>query len=155
MVKKQTKTANRRVVRRGNANDAVIARRVIIGVICVAIVAVMAGLVGSFFWDGESMTKKRIEEMAKEYYEEFIYENLAEGTTSQSEIEKKMDRYAEWGYAPVSLRQLLMYDAENNKGEGSFVKKYCDENSTSVKIYPEAPYDVKSYRIDYKYDCEW
>ena len=135
--------------------DAVWARRVVVGVIVATIVVVIVGLIASFFCNNERITQKKIDEMAREYYEGFIYPNLINGSMSQSEIAEAMKRYEKWGFAPVALRQLLLYDGKKNMQEGGFVKNYCDENNTKAKIYPEAPYDKKSYRIEYEYKCEY
>ncbi len=135
--------------------DAVLARRVVLGVIVAAIVVVIVGLVVSFFCNNERITQKKIDEMAREYYEGFVYPNLISGSMSQSEIDDVMKRYEKWGFAPVALRQLLLYDGQKNMKDGGFVKNYCDENETKMKVYPEAPYDKKSYRIEYEYKCEY
>ncbi|MBQ3432996.1 hypothetical protein IJG22_01715 [Candidatus Saccharibacteria bacterium] len=141
--------------RYGRRSDAVVARRVVLWVITATIVVVIAGLIASFFCNNERMTQRKIDEMAREYYEEFVYQNLINGAMSQEEIADVMGRYEKYGFAPVSLRQLLLYDGRKNMEEGGFVKNYCDENETKVKVYPEAPYDKKSYRIEYEYRCEY
>ena len=141
--------------RYGRKSDAMVARRVIIGVIIVAIAVVMVGLITSFFCNDERMTQRKIDEMTREYYEDYIYPKLINGAMSKEEINKVMERYVKWGFSPVSLRQLLLYDGRKNMEEGGFVKNYCDENETKAKIYPEAPYDKKSYRIEYMYKCEY
>ena len=151
MVKKKAKAVRRRV----RKNDAVVARRVIIGVICAAIVVVLVSLVVSFLWNNQRRVEAKMEEMAREYYEGFIYENLVHGAMSKEEIEKVVGRYKERGFAKVNLRQLLLYDGKRNMESAGFIKDYCDENRTSVKFYPEEPYDKNSYRIEYTYKCGW
>lgn len=153
MVKK--KSSNRRVIVRKKTNDTVTVKRIIIGVIIAAIGAVIVGLMVGFFCNSERMTKMKLDEMAREYYEEYIYEDLINGAMSQADIDGVMKRYEKWGFAPVALRQLLLYDNRKNMEHGGFVKQYCDENDTSVKFYPEQPYGKKSYRIEYNYKCEW
>ena len=155
MAKKNIGSARRRVGLRRGKNDAVVARRVIIGVICAAIVVVMIGLIGSFFWNNQRRVETKMEEMAREYYEGFIYENLVHGAMSKEEVEKVVSRYKDRGFAAVNLRQLLLYDGKRNMESAGFIKEYCDENRTSVKFYPEEPYDKKSYRIEYTYKCGW
>jgi hypothetical protein len=144
-----------KTIRYSKKSNNVWARRVILGVIVVAIVVVMVGLAVSLFCSNERMTQRKIDEMTREYYEGYIYPSLINGSMSQSEIAEAMKRYEKWGFAPVALRQLLLYDGKKNMQEGGFVKNYCDENNTKAKIYPEAPYDKKSYRIEYEYKCEY
>ena len=122
MVKKK------RIRRYSRKSDAVMARRVVFGGIIMAIVMVVMGLIASFFCNNERMTQRKIDEMAREYYEDYIYPKLINGAMSQEEINKVMERYIKWGFSPVSLRQLLLYDGRKNMEEGGFVKNYCDEN---------------------------
>ena len=139
----------------GRKSDAVVARRVVFGVIIATIVIVVVGLVVSFLCSNERITQRKIDEMTREYYEDYIYPNTINGAMSQDDINRVMGRYERWGFTQVSLRQLLLYDGRKNMKEGGFVKNYCDENETKAKIYPEAPYDKKSYRIEYEYKCEY
>ena len=154
MVKKNTYTSRKRSAM-WKKNDNIVVRRVILTVIGVAIAVVVVGVIYSLVWSPEKATKAKLDEMAREYYEGFTYENLINGAMSQEEIEGVMDKYKVRGFAPVYLRQLLLYNNQENMKEAGFVKNYCDENLTYVKIYPEAPYDKKSYRVEYKYVCEW
>ena len=149
MVKKK------QLYRYGKKSDAVVARSVISGVIIVAIIMVVGGLIVGFFCNSERITQQKIDEMAREYYEGYIYPNLINGAMSQEEIVEVMGRYEKYGFASVSLRQLLLYDGRKNMKDGGFTKNYCDENQTKMKVYPEAPYDKKSYWIEYEYKCEY
>lgn len=139
----------------GRKSDAVVARRVVFGVIIATIVIVMMGLVVSLLCNNERITQRKIDEMTREYYEGYIYPNTINGAMSQDDINRVMGRYERWGFTQVSLRQLLLYDGRKNMEEGGFVRNYCDENETKAKIYPEAPYDKKSYRVEYEYKCEY
>ena len=154
MVKKNTYVSRKYNTLR-KKNDNTVVRRVILTVIGVAIAVVVVGVIYSLIWSPEKATKAKLDEMAREYYEGFTYENLINGAMSQEEIEGVMDKYKVRGFAPVYLRQLLLYNNQENMKEAGFVKNYCDENLTYVKIYPEAPYDKKSYRVEYNYVCEW
>ncbi|MBR3116217.1 hypothetical protein IKF30_03275 [Candidatus Saccharibacteria bacterium] len=154
MVKKRTRSSyGRRVARK--KYDITVVRRVVLWVIGLTIATVVVGVVVCLVWSNERVTKAKLDAMAKDYYEGYIYENLISGAMSQDEINKTMERYEGWGFAPVNLRQLLSYDEQKNGKGAEFVKNYCDENDTSVKYYPEVPYDKKSYRLEYKYVCEW
>ena len=154
MVKKNTYASRKHSVM-WKKNDNIVVRRVILTVIGVAIAVVVVGVIYSLVWSPEKATKAKLDEMAREYYEGFTYENLINGAMSQEDIEDVMDKYKVRGFAPVYLRQLLLYNNQENMKEAGFVKNYCDENLTYVKIYPEAPYDKKSYRVEYNYVCEW
>ena len=154
MVKKNVYATRKNNVLR-KKNDNIVVRRVILAVIGVAITVVVVSVIYCLVWSTEKATKAKLDEMAREYYEGFTYENLINGAMSQDEIESVMDKYKVRGFAPVYLRQLLLYNNQENMKEAEFVKNYCDENLTYMKIYPEAPYDKKSYRVEYNYVCEW
>ncbi|MBR3052407.1 hypothetical protein IKG60_02185 [Candidatus Saccharibacteria bacterium] len=134
---------------------ALIAKRVVIVVIVVALMSVVTALVCQLFFNEEKMTKRQLEAMAAEYYEDYIYENLVHGAMSQAEIEAKMEKYVSGGFAAVNLRQLLLYDNGKNIENGGLLQEHCDANTTSAKFYPEEPFDKKSYRIEYRYDCDF
>lgn len=144
----------KRTVRRVKYDNSKI-RKIMIGVVCAAMLMVVVAMICGIFFNNERMTKKKLDQMASEYYEGYIYENLIHGAMSKEEIENVMKRYVTKGFAPVNLRQLLLYDGRKNAKDAEFVKKFCDENETSVKFYPEEPYDKKAYRMEYRYGCEW
>ena len=130
-------------------------RKVMIIVVSALILLVVIALICGLVFNNEAETKRKLDAMANEYYEEFIYENLIHGAMAQDEIESAMSRYVEQGFSSVNLRQLLLYDNKKNVKEGEFVKRFCDENRTSVKFYPIAPFGKKDYRVEYQYKCEW
>ena len=96
-----------------------------------------------------------MDNLAKTYYEEFIYEGIKNASANEDEVAKKMDRYVESGFAPVNLRQLMLYKREQTKKDADYIRRYCDENKTSVKFYPEKPYGKEDYRIEFRYSCEF
>lgn len=131
----------------------VIAKRIITGIICAVIIIVGVAIACKFLLNEERITKTRMEKLAAEYYEGSLYESLIHGAMDQTEIEQAMDKYIKRGFAPVYLRQLLLYNDE--KDTDGMIHKHCDENTTSVKFYPEAPYNKKSYRMEFQYDCDF
>lgn len=134
---------------------ALVAKRIVIAVIVIALVTVAAAVACRLFLNEEQIAKWRLEAMAAEYYENYIYENLIHGAMDQTEIAEAMDKYIIRGFATVNLRQLLLYDNGKNAANGELLQKHCDTNTTSVKFYPEEPFDKKSYRVEYHYDCDF
>ena len=135
------------------AKDAIVVKRLIIGIICATIIAVAVAIACKFLLNEEKLSKDRMESMAREYYEGYLYENLIHGAMDQSNIEQAMEKYALRGFAPVYLRQLLVDDGD--QGTANLLRSHCDINTTSVKFYPESPYDKKSYRMEFQYDCDF
>ena len=145
--------------RRGSSTQqTTVVKWVMLGVIAVAFLVVGVAVACKFFFNDKALVERRLEEMSQEYYENYVYENLVNGRMSQQEIREIMDKYITRGFAAVHLRQLLAYkggDADKGGDAGDLLKEHCDENTTSVKFYPEEPFDKKSYRIEYHYDCDF
>ena len=150
---------NRRMSRSYRTNrkavDTTVVRRVIVAVIVILVVVVGVALASVLLLNPKRLATNKIEEMAKEYYEEFTYDGLVENVGTGDELREAMEKYTTRGFASVSLRQLLLYDNQKNLKDGGFLREMCDENTTSVKFYPEEPFDRHSYRIEYKLDCDF
>ena len=140
---------------RGRGVNTVVIRGVIVGVIVLAIVAVVVAVVGRFLLNDEKIAKDKLETYAREYYEGYVYENLINGAMGQDEINEVMSKYEVRGFAPVKMRQLLLYDGQERMAESEVLLKHCDENLTEVKYYPEEPFKKKSYRMEFQYDCDF
>ena len=130
-----------------------IAKKTIIIVICLSIIIVAVAIACHFLLNEEKLVKDRTKSLAQEYYEGYIYENLIHGAMDQAEIEQVMDKYTLRGFAPVYLRQLLLSSTTDVNHD--LIAKHCDENTTFVKFYPEAPFDKESYRLEFSYDCDF
>ena len=125
--------------------------------ITLIIIAAVAFLVGiaillSVIFSAENTTKRQIESMAKDYYETFFYENFTKN--SGGEI-SAFEKYAEKGFAKVTLRQLLLFDGGRYKNLTENLTEYCNEGLTTVKFYPVEPYGTKNYKIEYDYSCNF
>ena len=126
------------------------ARKLILMVIVLAIVLVVIMVACTILLNSERVTKGTIEGMAKDYYENFLYPSVAEtsGVDGVAKYEKR-------GFTSVALRQLLFYDGQKNADKAEAVLKYCDENGTKLRFYPDAPFGKSDYHIEYTYDCEF
>ncbi len=124
----------------------------IIIMVCVVLVAVATLVV--LFLTPERRIKGRIESLAHEYYEEYYYDKFT-GSIPESNRENLMKKYSEYGFSEVALRQLLLYDNGKHADEVDELGRYCDINSTSARIIPDAPYGKTNYHIEYKYSCKF
>lgn len=153
------KNVNRKVSRayklRKQVVDAPVARRVVMTVIIALIVAVAVALASFLLLNPKRLAMNKIEAMAKEYYEDFTYAGLVENVGTGSKLHEVMGKYVAKGFASVSLRQLLLYNNQKNLKGGGFLREMCDENTSSVKFYPEEPFDQHSYRIEYRLNCDF
>lgn len=95
----------------------------------------------------EFLVKHRIENIAKDYYENYFYDSVPD--------HEALDIYKNTGLAKVSLRQLLLYSDRRHATSLEFFEKYCDLEKTYIKIFPEDPYQRTDYHVDYAYSCNF
>ncbi len=128
-------------------------------IIIVIIVSVMAITIGfaiaSFFLQPENLTKAKISNLATDYYENYLYENLINSEKFSGNIDATMSEYKDRGLSTITLRQLLLHDQSKNASLANEIKNYCDEEKTTIKFYPDAPYSRGSYHVDYHYVCNF
>ena len=161
MVRKNYRTWGRTMrfsgtrVTRSSGARASMAKWIIIAVICLAGVAVVTAGVVLFTYDEEAVVKGDLDKMANWYYEEYIYNGLVEEGTSPERLNELMDRYIVRGFSITKLRKLLSHEEAIKDVDAALIKKHCDVNKTTVKFYPEEPFDKKSYRMDWRYDCDF
>lgn len=135
-----------------------LAPRIIIGVIVLAVIVVAVSLLSSVFMNTENSVKGKLATMAADYYENYLYKNLAESEiykSSDEDLKDMLKEYAEVGLSSITLRQLLLYDDKKYADDTGFLTKYCNENRTYVKFYPEEPFERSSYRAEFTYACNF
>lgn len=130
-----------------------VTKKSILFIIILSMLIVILVLLLSSFENPERLVKQKLTNITSDYYENYYYPNLIGSASSQDSLEDIMSHYTEVGFATISLRQLLLFDNERYKETATFLKKYCDENQTTARIYPEAPFGKTNYRIDYHYSC--
>ena len=124
-------------------------------IITAAMIAVIVSVVCIFLFKPENTVKAKISELSSDYYENYLYQSLDPNSLSSEEFSKSMQKYEKTGLTITTLRQILLYDHKKNAKDAPFLKKYCDEDSTYIKYYPEYPYSKTSYRTEYTYSCEF
>ena len=95
-----------------------------------------------------------LEEMGKEFYEEFYYEQLG---STKKEKEEFLSLYQKLGIK-ISLDTLSKYKGNKFKDKiNKFINKetntVCNRGTTKVIIYPIAPYDRNSYKMVTEIEC--
>lgn len=123
--------------------------RIILAVISLVFIAVAIAIFCALFFTPERITKSTISALAADYYENNFYDQLSLDQASPSEITK----YETYGFAPVTLRQLLLYDDQKNAATATSILKYCDENATVIRFFLDSPYGKTDYHVDYTYSC--
>ena len=130
------------------------AKKIVIIVIAIAMAAVGIVLLVNLVFNNEAITKRKIEGLARDYYENYYYEKV-EGLAGKDGAPNVMAGYAESGLSRISLRQLLLFDNGKNMAMMDEIMAFCDTDLTNVKIYPEDPYGNKDYHIEYNYSCNF
>ena len=147
-----------RLSRRSRANERQkrvfrISRRVVLIVIALAMLAVALALLISTFSNPKSLVTSKIESIIADYYENYFYPRIENNGTTKKSLAEILSRYTETGFSRVTLRQLLLFDSERYADSTTFLTKYCDPESTYVKIYPDEPFGKSNYHVDYHYTC--
>lgn len=128
----------------------------IIGVIIVIIV-VLVSLIFIKPFEGKSQEEKltdRLEELGKDFYENFYYNQISK---DDKEREEFLEKYTDIGIK-INLDNLSRFKVEETKKiVKEFIndetKKECDKVNSMVVIYPKKPYEKKSYKVDVILDC--
>lgn len=130
---------------------------IILVIIVNATIIAVAAFLTPIFINTQNSVHSSIESLAKDYYENYLYENLnaAKTTSDPATFEETMQKYQEYGFGTVRLRQILQYSKQKNSTPPVNVADYCDENKTIIKFYPEPPYDRTTYRMDFTYSCNF
>ena len=129
------------------------ARRTILVVIIMAMLAVILAVFSVYFFNSERVVKQKITDIATDYYENYYYPQLVGTANEKASLEQIMSHYTRAGFARVTLRQLLLFDSGRYSKSASTLTNYCDENTTYIQIFPEPPFGKSDYRIDYHYSC--
>ena len=97
-----------------------------------------------------------IEKLGKAFYEDYYYLQLS-GLKSNHMVEDTstfLENFVTSGI-PVTLNQVLELHFKTEKQVNKAIKKYqCDFETTGFIIYPEPPYEKKSYRIEPHISCQ-
>ena len=120
---------------------------------CVVVLSVFVGI----FFSPQRVAERKLEKLAADYYENYFYDKFA-STVPEDEKEKVFKDYSEHGFAPVYLRQLLLFDNERDAGYAKYFNTTtysCDKNQTKIQIFPVEPYGRKNYRVEYAPSCNY
>ena len=127
-----------------------ITRTITIAIIILAMIIVVTFIILTIVFSKENIIKSEINDIATDYYENHLYEKYASPDGSTNNLNK----YEENGINHIPLRQLL-YSNKDYKEKAESILKYCDENKTFIKYYPDSPFSKTSYHIEYTYSCNF
>ena len=130
-------------------------QKIILGVIVVASITIVIATISVLNSRPENIVKSKIETLASDYYENVIYQGILDSKQFSGDITETLQKYTETGLSPVTLRELLLHDTKKSADFSSLIKEYCNQEMTTVKYYPEAPFAKSSYRVVYSYSCDF
>lgn len=133
----------------------VVARRFITTGVAISTVMVALSVFVVVYYNPETVARRTLEKMGREYYEDYYYDKFMEAA-SEEVFEEKKEVFAQTGLHPVPLRQLLLYQNEKNAKYRSVFEREgfsCDKNKTSVKIIPKEPFGKADYEIELELSC--
>ncbi len=129
------------------------AKKFMLVVVVISIVVVLIATICSFFLSQENEIKRQITIAAANYYENYFYQSIfdSESVQDDSEAYASLEKHHEKGFSAVSLQTILSY----NSAYSDFLSQNCETTSTTVKFFPDPPYDNKSYHAEYTYSCNF
>ena len=130
-------------------------QKTILLVILLCFIIVICLSIFSFLYKPEDHIKGTIENLSRDYYENYLYPSFNEINDFENDPSVVMKKYEKHGFPTLSLRKLLLYDNRKNGKYADELTHYCDEDHTIIRFYPEAPYEKDNYRIDFTYSCEF
>lgn len=128
-----------------------------LAIIIISIIVVFISLIAAIIMQPERQIHGTIEKLASEYYEDYYYEIIinSEEFKNQPDLNSVLGKYQEKGFSAIPLSELLLYDSQKNQAYANFLTKYCDENETTIKFYPDPPFEKTSYHTEYSYSCNF
>lgn len=132
-------------------------RRVALVGVITSVVAVILNLWVNFYFQYDKVVERKTQEMAEDYYENYFYDNFL-ATLNSGNKEVAFEKYETTGFAPVLLRQLLLFDGKRNQDYMKHFDNeyyYCDVHTSRILFYPVAPYGRKDYRVEQVLTCNY
>ena len=129
------------------------AKKFMLIIVIILIAVVIIATICSFIFSNENEVKYQISKASSSYYEDYFYQSIfhAESVKSDDEGYTSLEKHHEKGFSAVKLSTILSYDSNY----ANFLNQNCDTDRTTVKFFPDPPYDNKSYHVEYTYSCNF
>ena len=129
------------------------AKKIMLIIVSILMLVIFIATICSFMFSKESQIKHQIAEAASSYYENYFYESIfsTESVKTTDEAYASLEKHHEKGFPAVKLDIILSH----NSSYADFLNQNCDTGSTTVKFFPDSPYDNKSYHAEYTYSCNF
>ena len=135
--------------------SATAARNTTLVIIIIATLVVCASFIASILLKPERLVPQQFEALATNYYENIFYEKMESSNQFSGDAAATLEKHHERGLAVITLRQLLLQNPEATANVADYLRKYCDEDKTTVHFYPDPPYTRTAYHTEYNYACNF
>jgi hypothetical protein len=122
-------------------------------VVMVIVILFATGILGNKNKKVEKQLTARLEELGRNFYEDFYYNQVGKDDEARKEFVKgysqngikiNLDNLAR---SNTTKQESILNEFKNASGEA------CNSSNTKVAIYPKEPYGVKDYEIKVTLDC--
>ena len=121
------------------------------GIVVIALIVLV--LVLFVFKSNEAKLTKELEDVGRNFYEEFYYKQVGNSDSDKSEFLSK--------FSTIGIKIDLENLARTSDNQEELLKKFvnkktgeeCNKNNTKITIYPKDPYGQKDYTIETTIDC--
>ena len=147
----------RKVTKKSKKTNSSPFKKISLFVVCAAMAVVILALVILPLVKNENLVQQKIEQVARDYYENFFYDDYTSSEKYQSLTNKEeaMQKYVDRGFSRLTLHQILLHNAEKNAETASYIRQYCDDDKTIIQIIPEPPFTKTSYHLKISYSCNF
>lgn len=125
--------------------------------IVVCLVTTCICLILASISDKYTSSKLEFDEIAKVYYEQYLYPEFIKEHSSES-LESAFADYAKPGFPTVRLRQILNYytimRGEDIRSYFETTNYKCDTNSSTIDYLPYSPYGPNDVKIEKNLSCK-
>lgn len=135
-----------------------LARKMMIYGVVTCIVVVILSLIVNQYFEPSKVSNRKLDEMAKAYYEDYFYDKFINAIPDDKSIEEAMNDFDETGFAKVPLRHLLSFDGGRYKDFEKYFNSLsytCDMSNSYIKITPQKPYSKKNYEVSKSLTCNY
>ena len=149
------KSSRRAAAKTAARKNFLFSKRAILTIIIVAAMTVVLALLFNIFTTPERTITKKIEDIAADYYENYLYTSIASSSSinNTKPVTEIIENYAKNGFDSITLHQLLLFDGQRHADAAPFLSRYCDEYETTIHYFPTEPYSQKDYRTEITYSC--
>ena len=149
------KSSRRAAAKTAARKNFLFSKRAILTIIIVAAMTVVLALLFNILTTPERTITKKIEDIAADYYENYLYSSIASSSSinNTKPVTEIIGNYAKNGFDAITLHQLLLFDNQRHANAAAILSRYCDEYETTIHYYPVAPFGQKDYHADITYSC--